>query len=107
MHLNESFCVDRVWVASQLIDLGVYLFSNVAEEVLLGCWLCREFFSNVEILGTSPTLELAEDNHLVRLGDEQGLIFTSLLDCGQFWVALEELSEDLFALVDEHALHWW
>jgi hypothetical protein len=105
VHLDESLCVDGIRVTGQLVNLSVYLFPDVPKEIFLAGRLCREFFCDVEILGTRSTLELPEYNHLVRLGDQQRFIFTSFLDCSKFGVALEELSKHLFPLVDEDALH--
>jgi hypothetical protein len=35
VHLDEGFSVDRIRVAGQLVDLSVYLLSNVAKEIFL------------------------------------------------------------------------
>jgi hypothetical protein len=40
VHLDEGLCVDGVRVAGQLVDLSIYLLSDVTKEIFLACRLC-------------------------------------------------------------------
>lgn len=79
VHFHEGFCVDRVRVARQLVDLGIDLLSDVPEEIFLGGRIARELLRDVKVLGSCASFELAEDYHFIWLSYQQGLVFSSLL----------------------------
>lgn len=83
MDFDKGFRINLVWETSKLIYFAIYIFLNIAQEIIISLCISsqsiRNLFSDVKVSYSWSAFELSELDGLIRLGYDNGIFFFLLL----------------------------